>query len=47
MRRWLLLAALALFFTGCQSITHPPQPKKDPAEFRSAVPNGETAPFAS
>jgi hypothetical protein len=45
MRRWLLLAALALFFTGCQSITRPPQEKKAEPVFRSTIPNGETSPF--
>jgi hypothetical protein len=47
MRRWLLLAVLAYFFSGCQSITHPPQQKKAEPEFRSAVPNGEASPFGS
>jgi PBP1b-binding outer membrane lipoprotein LpoB len=45
MRRWLLLAALALFFSGCSSITRPPQEKKAQTEFRSEVPNGENSPF--
>ena len=45
MRRWLLLAVLAVFFSGCQSITHPPQKKTPEPAFGSNVPNGETAPF--
>jgi hypothetical protein len=47
MRRWLIFAALALILSGCQSITRPPQPKHAEPEFRSSVPNGETAPFAN
>jgi hypothetical protein len=43
--RWFLLAALALIFTGCQSITHPPTEKAPKQEFRSRVPNGEESPF--
>jgi hypothetical protein len=45
MRRWLLLAALAIFFSGCQSITRPPQQKKAEPAFGPAVPNGEASPF--
>jgi hypothetical protein len=47
MKRWLVLAALALFFSGCQSITRPPQEKKAEPAFGSTVPNGENSPFGS
>jgi hypothetical protein len=45
MRRWLLLAALALVLSGCQSITRPPQAKKAEPAFGSTIPNGEASPF--
>jgi hypothetical protein len=45
MRRWFLLAVLAVFFSGCQSITHPPQAKKAEPAFAPNVPNGEASPF--
>ena len=49
MRRWILLAVLALLVTvsGCKSISHPIEKKQEPENKPISVPNGETAPFAS
>jgi hypothetical protein len=44
MRRRLLFAVLALFFCGCQSITHPKKVKPQ-QEIHTNIPSGEAPPF--
>jgi PBP1b-binding outer membrane lipoprotein LpoB len=45
MRRWLMLAALALFVCGCKSISHPAREKQEEPKEQISVPNGEASPF--
>jgi PBP1b-binding outer membrane lipoprotein LpoB len=44
MRRWILLAALALFVCGCSSVDRPKKEKKEQTQ-EIGVPNGEGSPF--
>ncbi len=46
MRRWLFLVALAIFLSGCKSMTHPDKVKPD-KDIRSNVPTGEGPPFGT
>ena len=45
MRRWLILAALALFVCGCKSMAHPVKEKQEERQEQPSVPNGEASPF--
>ncbi len=44
MRQWLILAVLAIFLSGCKSMSHSGR-EKPQQDITSSVPNGETAPF--
>jgi PBP1b-binding outer membrane lipoprotein LpoB len=45
MRRWLVIAVLALVVGGCKSLPHPVQKEPEAPKNEPRVPNGELSPF--
>lgn len=45
MSRFIVLAALAIFVSGCQTLPKQQREKEVPSEVGTTAPNGENSPF--